>query len=311
MIPTVIIGARQRRQGTGAFLAKFFDDAGGRVVAVVGSNLNRARSAAGQLREKYALSARAYGTLPQAVQEENAQLVVIACPHEFHETFLRQAAAERCHVFCEKPLFWCAACEAPGSLDQTVAATEHIVRQFTANGRVLHLNTQWPYTLEAFYKLYPHCKKSPAAIRSIEMGLSPLTTGKAMLVDSAPHFISMLQTLLGKVELKDLKLDSKGDEISLTGVSVHPAGEVRVRLELKHCKRQPRPAWYGINGMRAHRSVKLPEYRLSLTSPQQKVLVEDPMRSSVKDCIAKLQNPPANDGRLINGMKLLHEIVNL
>lgn len=73
--------------------------AGGHVVGVVGSSVQRAKES---LPEMYAH--QAFGSLEEALESVDADVVHVCTPNHLHEPVVLAAAAAGTHVVCEKPL---------------------------------------------------------------------------------------------------------------------------------------------------------------------------------------------------------------
>ena len=307
----IIVGARRKRQGTGIFLAKMLHQQGHRIVGVVGSSTKTTQLAVRELKENADIETRAYENLAVALEKESADCVVIASPYETHLELLKQTGTQ-CHVFCEKPLFWTAVDKPTMDLQEITAVTTGLVNSFAQHKKILHINTQWIYTLPSFMRLHPQTQLLPANIHSFEMGLSPLSTGVSMLIDSAPHFISLLQACLGTITLRSLTIsftDPNKKSLTLKGLCRHQHGTTEVSLELRQFQTPPRPAWYAINGKRVDRYIKMPEYSLSLSSDKQTISFRDPMEQSLEDFIMKIRSLQINNDLLSNSMHCLHQTI--
>src|SRR5688572_28407504 len=168
MATIAVIGARRRRQGLGGFIAQRFAEAGGDVCAVVGTRPETAEEARASLRERFSIDCRAYTRLEDALEKERPDIVAICSPYESHAGQLEEVARFGAHCLAEKPLVW----GPPGDL---VPMAREIVESFVRRARHLAVVTQWPFTLEDFYRLHPAEGGRP--VERFEMSLSPLAPG--------------------------------------------------------------------------------------------------------------------------------------
>ena len=311
-LQAIIVGARRKRQGTGAFLANIINQEGCNIAGVVGSELSSAQVAVRELEANYAIKTHAYKDLARALDEHPAAMVVIASPYETHLNLLYQAAHANRHVFCEKPLFWGPASAPLPSWGKIEKAVSEITALFSEHKKILHLNTQWIYTLPYFMQLYPETRLLPENIDSLDLALSPAGTGISMFIDAAPHFISLLQALLGELRFQSLavEFDHERKQSQLTGQCVHQKGNTDICLTLKQGITAPRHARYAINQKTVNRHIKMPDYSVSLGSDGAEILITDPTRLSVKDFITKIQTAQIDNPIFMNSMQCLYQIVS-
>ena len=194
----LLVGARSRRQGTGPFLAAGLATAGATINGIVGTSSASVEEGQAQLAGDLGFEPNGYTSLDTALAEEQPEAVVIASPWRFHAAQLRQVAEAGCHCLVEKPLAW------PAGEEEVMA----LVAGFERRGLLLQMVAQWPTTLAAFERLHGPL---PSRIDSFRMRLSPISIGPDMVTDSAPHFISMLQALLGPGDCTDVTIDRQGD----------------------------------------------------------------------------------------------------
>jgi hypothetical protein len=285
---TIIAGARSVRQGTGPFLAAAMAHAGARVAGVVGTSEQSARTAQDTLKKDWNLLVNPYESISAAVYEENADVVVVCTPWQFHKEHLLEVAAAGCHCLAEKPLVWPASEQELGEL----------VSAFQQRGLLLQMVAQWPFSLHEFGQLHGPL---PSRIDTFTMRLSPISIGPHMIPDAAPHFVSLLQALVGTGDCEDVTLLSRdSDELTLMCRYHHPGGSVQASLELKTVISRPRPAWIEINGLRAERSVELPEYRQFFTADGRQVELSDPMQAVAENFLTNLGAGKPTDGALLS-----------
>ncbi|MCE9543981.1 MAG: Gfo/Idh/MocA family oxidoreductase [Planctomycetia bacterium] len=253
-----IVGARRAAQGIGQFIARELADLGADVCAIVGTRPETLAAAAEALRAYYGPSVRGYLTLDEMLRRESLDAVAICSPHDFHAEHLAQALAAGVHVLCEKPLVFT-------PLADNRAVAEPLVEGFAAAGKVLMVNTQWPYTLPAFDQCYPAVRANP--FERLEMLLAPAVEGLEMIPNALPHVLSMLLACApagGRVE--NIRCDkSRKDRMDVSFDYVHAVGSVAVSSRSLYCPEQPRPAGYAINGSTVARTLRLTDYSIFFT----------------------------------------------
>ena len=199
--------------------------------------------------------------------------------------------------------------------DRLKEISQDLLAGFARNGKTLHLNQQWPFTLETFWRLYPSLSNKPQAIREFAMQLSPYSQGQTMVLDAAPHLLSMLYALLGEGSIERLSCKKNGGhQCQLSFVYHHQAAQTAVRLSLNRHISQPRPAAYAINGHWVKRCVKLDDYSLSLNNGEQTMPMPDPLKKSLNCFLSALRkNSGLESGEaklLLKGMQDLHQLVS-
>lgn len=306
-----VVGARRVRQGTGEYVARELAARGCAVPAIVGTSAASVEAARAGLRERHGLDARGYTSLTALLEREAVDAVAICSPHEAHLEQLELAAAAGLHVFAEKPLFWRPGLErAPAA--EVAATVERLVDRLAAAGRHLHLNAQWPYTLERFYALHPAARGARPA--SFALWLSPMTVGADAVVDAGSHLISMLQALLGPGALEDVEVTGEDEErLQVTCVYAHAGGSTTAALRLGRCLAPPRPAGYALDGRAVERRIELPAYRFTFEAhddPTRTVPVPDPLVASVEDFLSSVSAGRRPDrAALVQGMTQLQALV--
>jgi predicted dehydrogenase len=285
----VIVGARAARQGTGPFIAGALRKLGANVCAIVGTRASSVQQARQALLSEYDLHCRAYVDLPTALESETPDAVVICSPYQFHAAQLLQVARAGCHCLVEKPLAWPA----------TQTEVDELLAAFCQRGLLLQVVNQWPYTLSSFAELHG---SAPREVTDFAMRLSPLSIGENMVPDSAPHFLGMLQALLGAGHCEETVIsfphatqNAPTSELILDCKYRHLNGEAKARLLLKTCELRPRPAWYQINQLRADREVELPHYTQYLVSGEKRLMLPDPLHEVVQDFLKSLANHATTD----------------
>ena len=314
-----IVGARRARQGTGPYLAAAFARLGHDVCGIVGTSRASVAQAQRVLRRDYDIRAAGYTDLAELLGEQNVDVVVIASPHETHLRYLRRGLVAGCHVFCEKPLWFPPLSEIPEDAAGVTREAEHLLESAAAAKLHVGVNLQWPFTLACYRRLHPlpplpMRPEDAARMTSFDMRLSPASRGQAMILDSAPHLISMLQALLGTGEIENLELrwgDGARSRAEVAFGYRHQAGTTRVRLALVQSTRQPRAAGYAINGNAVERRVAMKNYVLSLAAGDRQITMQDPLTQSARRFIGQIEGDAGDGADLVHGLRLLHRLVGL
>jgi len=309
-----VIGARRRRQGTGEYVARDLARQGCDVAAVVGTSAERAAEAASALAERYGIACRAYGSLAAALAAERLDAVAVCSPARHHLDALEAAAAAGLHAFAEKPLWWPDGDDAPDP-DALAERARGLAGRFAAAGRTLHLNTQWPYTLPAFEAVHPGVLAGP--VERFRMWLGPTVAGPRAVVESAPHFLSLLWAIAGpgrpeEVEVGRAPAAGGLDRLTLRCRWTRPGGAaVAAELVLEPRPEPPRPAGYAVDGHTMERQVTLPSYEIAFVGPGgARASVGDPLTASVAAFVAAARAgaaPPTEE--LAAGMADLARLV--
>ncbi len=289
MLRVLVVGARRARQGIGAFVARSFIAEGAELCAVVGSSTATAEAARDDLAERGASTCRAYTDLELALASEGPDIACVCSPYALHREHLRAVANSTAHCLCEKPLWW------SESADRA-AETSRLVDRFVERGRYLGLVNQWPYTLPDFYRLYPHLQGRP--VRSFGMHMGPISSGREMILDSAPHPLSVVQRLVGYGRVSHPRVkyfNDEGRELCLYFEYRHGKGTTEVTCRFTTTENAPRPASYSINGSRVVRRIELPQYDVSFEAEKRKVRIEDPLRRLVRDFLHQVATGAQTD----------------
>ena len=310
-----VVGARRKRQGTGEYVAREFVRCGCKVPAIVGTSTSTIELARAALRERYDIECNGYTSLAALLDAESIDVVAVCSPPHAHLSQLELAAQVGCHVFSEKPLWW--SDKLASAADEMRERTEQLLRSFLKHHRYLALNTQWPFTLDAFRRLHPQALSAGQQPRRFSMWLSPTSGGRQMLVDSAPHLLSMLYALAGPGEIgqirgeyRDLPEYGARSAMQLSFIYRHAQGVIEAELSLSRCVQPPRPAGYSVNGFGAHRHIELPGYLLSFSANGESVPVPDPLAAAVADFVRSLEGGRVPDRtHIVDGMMQLQQLV--
>lgn len=312
-LTVAIVGPGRSKQGTGPFIARTFKQLGCDVQAVVSSTLESANKAVMDLKKEYAINCNAYENLETLLQNHSVDIVAISSPVESHHQHLNTAIHAGCHVFCEKPLWWSNSEIITESDVQAITNdTTELVHLCCSNKVLLQLNTQWPYTLPTYYKLYPQLKNQQT-IESFSMWLAPQSQGSTMIIDAVPHLFSMLYCLVGNGRINNIDSNyhaaQQNQDLQIEFDYLHALGDTRVAITLASSDSFPKAAAYAINGLRADRHVELPNYLISLQSAKDQLPVEDPLVCSIKNFISTIYSKASSDEvALIDGMTHLAQI---
>jgi predicted dehydrogenase len=223
---------------------------------------------------------------------EALDVLAICSPMGNHRQALAAASAAGVHVLCEKPLHWDARCRTAGAaLEDEVRA---LAEGYAARGRLLALNTQWPTTLPAYHRL--HGRTQGGGVQRFEMLMSPRggsgagpAPAERLVVDAAPHALSMLRALVGGGRVLDARASRPADvepgrgALDLSFRWGHAGGATDVVLRLRQCPEQPRPAGYAVDGAWVERRVSQPGYVMSLVAPDGR---SEPLRDPLDVLVA-------------------------
>lgn len=295
----IIVGARRSRQGIGEFLANAFVTAGAEIVAVIGTTPETAALAQANLFKQYGIKCAAYDSLGVALEKEPADIVAICTPFEAHLQQLELVLAAGIHCLCEKPMVW-------GMGSKNIAETRQIVDGFIDKNLYLSLVTQWPHTLLSFYELFPREKNKTVA--TFEMALSPIRPGPDMVLDAAPHLLSMLFELVGHGEIQAPASSFSNDkhELTMSFKYKHKTGITAVNFRAAVCEQIPRPASYCINGHTVSREIELPDYSIWFQGNAQRIPVTDPLNLLAAEYLNKINNKtPADRESLVASIEAL------
>jgi len=274
----VVIGARRAKQGIGQFVAGWFADLGCDVVGVVGSHPETIAQAQSTLKTKYGIDCRGYADVAEALTAEQPTIAALCTPIRLRFDHLPPIVDANIHCLCEKPFCWSDPATDRGFVESVSA-------NFVQKNRLLRLITQWPFTLDAYYRIHPG--QAGAAIERFEMNLSPVTTGLDMVLDCASHPISMLRRLVGSGTVEHCEarfLRGDRSHLRLDFAYCHEAGETRVGLDFALCPTRPAPAGFAINGCGVTREVDIAAgYVQYFRSGDRRAKVPDPTRALIAD----------------------------
>ncbi len=285
-----IVGAGRSRNGLGPFLADAFTAAGATVVGVAGRDLAGAERAAAAISARLGRPVAAYPTAHALARAVDA--LAVASPVAAHADGLLAAHAAGIACLCEKPLV-----EIARTADGLA-----LVEAFRQRGLLLEENCQWPFVLPSLFELHPTLRGQP--VRSVAMGLGPMSLGRAMIEDSLSHVLSVVQALVAidaAAGVRAVRQTDPGPMALANGLAfevVGATGPVAVELRLKNCPQQPRPAWLAVNGCRIDRQIGA-GYAQSFVADNKSVPTPDPLHSLVYRFVSLLQTTDLERTRAI------------
>lgn len=311
----LVVGARRRKQGIGEYVTRCFARAGSTVCAIVGTSESTVTDAARALFDEPGLgSLSTYTDLEAAIATERPDAVVICSPYELHREHLELVAAHGAHCLCEKPLWWHSAMTKANAEAETAV----IADRFAARGRTLDVLTQWPQTISDFFRLYPEERQAP--VNEFALLLGPISSGAEMVLDSAPHALSILLGLCKYGVVREVGArfeDQTCRQLELNFVyRQEGAAQTSVKCCFVTTESQPRPAGYSINGKGVRREIELPHYSMSFVAEGsgsvRSIGLRDPLQKHVEAFLEKIASGGQTDRRgLVESMTNLHTLVTV
>ncbi len=263
-IRVAVIGPRRRREGLGPFLINYLIQHGAELVAVAASRAETARLAVREIHHRWGIRPRPYHSVGEMFRDERLDAVVICSPTPLHLQHLQMAATFGLHVLCEKPL--CFDGKHPPAL-----AVRGTIHQLQRDHRVVMVNHPWPFTLEAYSRLYPQALRAANPARDVQVWLAPSCTGVEMIPHALTHALSLLQSLsVIEGRMMHLNVHPRVDEQGvIRGWDIaflysHDHGSTIFRTQLVQQAEQPRRAGYAVDLQWVRRRILWPEYKLFL-----------------------------------------------
>lgn len=300
-----IIGAGRNRNGIGHYIARYFQQTTARVVAVMGTTPDTARKAAAAL-VPYEIEAAAYSDFATMIRKEQPDAVVIASAMESHHEYLVKCMEAGVHVFCEKPFVWP---DDTSTLRDIHGLVDSVFDMAARQGLRIAMNSQWPFSLPCYENLCGPI--TPQARDSFFVRLSPMASGKKMILDSVPHALSMIYDVFGEGKIEEMRLKTELQKICIGFHYLHSRGMCAVEIDLVHSPRQPRDFSYGFNRKIIHRMLDLDTYEISFAYAETKLKIKDPLALSVQDFVTAVtddREPRIGQAHIVHNMKLLNEI---
>jgi predicted dehydrogenase len=297
---TAIIGAGRNSSGIGQYIGKYFQKNGATVISVLGTTEKTARKAS-LILEQYGIDATYYTDFNRMMKRERPDAVVIASPALTHYEYLIKCVKEGVHIFCEKPFVW----QDKNDIDID-SLLENIFERAESNNLTIAMNSQWPFSLPYYEKL---C--GPIDYQKVDtffIRLSPIVSGKEMIIESVPHALSILYTVFGDGEIGNLSIEAYKERITTKFHYIFTTGYCEVMIELIRTILQPRSFSYGFNGKIIHRVLDLDTYDIFFKYLDQILMIKDPLELSVQDFIEAVREnrkPLIGKEHIISNMGLL------
>jgi hypothetical protein len=300
---TAIIGAGSNNSGIGQYIGKYFQKNGATVASVLGTTEKTARRAS-LILTQYGIHAAFYMDFKTMMKNERPDAVVISSPALTHYAYLIKCVKEGVHIFCEKPFFW------QDKNNITVTPwVENIFKAAGNNHQTIAMNSQWSFSLPYYEQLcgpVDHQK-----INSFFIRLSPVVSGKQMIVESLPHALSILYTVLGDGEAGNIRIQAYEEKIIIKFHYIFSAGYCEVLIDLVRTMLQPRRFSYGFNGKIVDRVLDMDNYDIFFKYSDQLLKIRDPLELSVHDFISAVREkrePLVGKTHIKNNMSLLKKI---
>lgn len=270
-----IIGARRAKNGIGEYIGKYLKKNNADVTCVLGTSETTAQQASSTLGH-YGITARPYHDFIKMMTSENLDAVAIASPAPTHHAYLRSALEEGLSVLCEKP-FLDAGHE---NIGKELESLFEISRQ---KGTTVSMNSQWSFCLPFYEEVSGHTNNRD--IRCFSIRLSPLCSGPDMILDSVPHGLSILYSILGKGSIVDLSFSPGENAIEITFIYVSEHGDCQVSMSLVQERTQPRTFAFGFNDLLVRRVIDMSTYSIYFILGEKKICIPDPLELSIRDFI--------------------------
>ncbi|WP_372370873.1 Gfo/Idh/MocA family oxidoreductase [Candidatus Uabimicrobium sp. HlEnr_7] len=292
MLKAIVCGARRARQGIGEYVCKYLHQEKVEISAIVATSIETQVLTAEHLKNTYGIECRGYVDLEEALQKEECDIVVICTPFRSHGHLLEIAAKYNKNCLCDKPLVW-----------DYPFTTERLITAFSS--KFIDTITQWPFTLDSFYKIYPQVKEQK--IQNFSMLMSPISIGQEMIIDAMPHVFSMLYSVVGDGDVTNVKCGfSLPKKQLLIEFTYRHKYTTTVQCKFIQVKEQPRPAKYAINNYEVSRYVDTQGYKIYLCGNKQEIQIKDPLESLICHFIKSVQSSKATDtNKLVSGVQQL------
>lgn len=267
-----VVGARRARNGTGPYLAREASALGAEVVSILGTRPSSTETACTQLKE-WGISAKPFTHFDPMVRETHPDVLIVASPAGTHRPWLEAAAESGMHVLCEKPLL--------ALFDD---AGKAMLRRFSAQGKVLAENCQWPFTLFSFQQLHPSF--DPSKVKRFRMLLSPQDRGRTRWLETLSHPLSLLQDVFhGPAKISEIQyqeVSPSAPDARLNFLFTVFDQEIHCEVLLEDTNRLPRPAEFAFDDMVCRRRIETPGYHFSFDTGFQPIELGDGPALSVK-----------------------------
>lgn len=276
-----LIGSRRNRSGIGQYIARYFHQNGASVTALLGTTEKSAAAAADAL-QQYGITATAYNDFAVMAEEKMFDTVVIASPASTHYAYLIKSLEAGAHIFCEKPFVF-------SEKNDIEKMLKSIFTRADAGNLTVGMNSQWPFSLPVYEELCGSI--DPGKLDRFFMRLSPICTGKEMILESVPHALSILYCICGSGTLSAIRVEHPHEE-HLT-IHAHYRSQhthIAVEIELIRNAFPPREFAYGFNDRLIKRSLDLDTYDIFFNHAQTIRRIVDPLELSVQDFMAAVRD---------------------
>jgi hypothetical protein len=300
---TSIIGAGRSKNGIGQYIGKYFQKNGATVISVLGTTEKTARKASSIL-SQYGIHATCYTDFKSMMKSERPDAVVIASPALTHYDYLIKCVKEGVHIFCEKPFVW----QDKNDFDIN-SLLKNIFDTAESNNQTIAMNSQWPFSLPYYEEL---C--GPIDYQKLDtffIRLSPVVTGREMILESVPHALSILYTVFGDGKIGNIHIQTYKEKIITMFRYIFSTGYCEVMIELVRTILPPRSFSYGFNGKIIHRILDLDIYDIFFKYLDKTFKIEDPLELSVQNFIAAVKEkrePLIGKAHIMSNMILLKKI---
>ena len=297
-----LIGSRRNRSGIGQYIARYFQQNGASVTALLGTTEKSASAAAAQL-QHYGIHATAYTDFAAMAEAEVFDTVVIASPASTHYDYLIQSLEAGAHIFCEKPFVFSEKNDIENML-------KSIFTRAAAGNLTVGMNSQWPFSLPAYEELCGSI--DPGKLDRFFMRLSPLCTGKEMILESVPHALSIIHCVCGSGTLSTITVAHPHEEqLTLHAHYRSRHTHMSVEIELIRNESPPRELAYGFNDMLVKRSLDLETYDIFFNHGNRQRKIVDPLALSVQDfmtAVSDRREPLIGKSHIISTTRLLKQL---
>ena len=298
-----IIGAGRNKSGIGQYIGKYFQKNGSTVVSVLGTTEKTAFKASSILTQ-YGIDATYYTDFVRMMKKERPDAVVIASPAVTHYEYLINCVKEGVHIFCEKPFVW----QDKNDMDIN-SLLENIFETAQCNDLKIAMNSQWPFSLSYYEQLCGpvHSQK----IDTFFIRLSPMVSGKQMIIESVPHALSILYAVFSDGHIGNLSIQAYKQKITIMFDYNFATGFCGVIIELVRTMLPPRSFSYGFNGKIIHRVLDLDTYDIFFKYLDNLLMIKDPLELSVQDFISAVRekrNPLIGKAHIMNNMGQLKKV---
>jgi hypothetical protein len=296
-----LIGSRRKRSGIGQYIARYFHQNGASVTAVLGTTQKSASSAAAAL-EHFGIAATPYTDFTVMAEDTVFDTVVIASPAATHYEYLIKSLEAGAHVFCEKPFVF----SEKNDIEKMLTS---IFTLADAGNLTVGMNSQWPFSLPFYEELCGSI--DPSKVDRFFMRLSPICTGKEMILESVPHALSILYAICGSGTLSNIAVEHPhGEQLTLYADYRSFHTRITVEIELIRNEHPPRELVFGFNDMLVKRSIELDTYDIFFNHAKRIRKIVDPLKLSVEDFIAAVRDkrePLIGKSHIITTTLLLKE----